>query len=81
VFAELVCLRGYDGQVRQISVIDLGHEEPTVLLTNDRRSRCPTLVTRYAQRMLVANRIAEAIPWFRLDALLSLVGLQVDFDR
>jgi hypothetical protein len=80
VFEERVCLRGYEGQVRQLSVIDLGHEEPTVLLTNNLRSSCPTLVTRYAQRMLIENGIAEAIQFFHLDALSSLVGLKVDFD-
>jgi hypothetical protein len=80
VFEERVPLRGYEGQVRQISVIDLGHEEPTVLLTNNLRSSCPVLVTRYAQRMLIENGIAEAIQFFHLDALSSLVGLKVDFD-
>jgi hypothetical protein len=80
VFEERVPLRGYEGQVRQLSVIDLGHEEPTVLLTNNLRSSCPTLVTRYAQRMLIENGIAEAIQFFHLDALSSLVGLKVDFD-
>src|SRR5437016_9948341 len=37
-------------------------------------------VTRYAQRMLIENGIAEAIQFFHLDALSSLVGLKVDFD-
>jgi hypothetical protein len=80
VFEERITLRGYEGSIRQISVIDLGHEEPTVLLTNNLRSSCPTLVTRYAQRMLIENGIAEAIQFFHLDALSSLVGLKVDFD-
>jgi hypothetical protein len=80
VFEERVALRGYQGPVRQLSVIDLGHEDPTVLLTNNLRSSCPTLVTRYAQRMLIENGIAEAIQFFHLDALSSLVGLKVDFD-
>jgi hypothetical protein len=80
VYDERVRLRGYEGSVRQISIIDLGHEEPTVLLTNNFKSTCPTLVTRYAQRMLIENGIAEAIQFFHLDALSSLVGLKVDFD-
>jgi hypothetical protein len=37
-------------------------------------------VTRYAQRMLIENGIAEAIQFFHLDALSSMVGLKVDFD-
>ena len=38
------------------------------------------LIGRYAQRMLIENGIAEAIQFFHLDALSSLVGLKVDFD-
>ncbi len=64
----------------EITIIDLGHEEPTILLTNDFRSGCPKLVTRYAQRMLIENGISEAIQFFHLDALSSMVGLKVDFD-
>jgi hypothetical protein len=73
-------LRDYEGELRQVTVIDLGHEEPTVLLSNDFRATCPALVTRYAQRMLIENGLAEAIGFFHLDALSSMVGLKVDFD-
>jgi len=80
VLDERVPLPGYAGQVRQITVIDLGHEEPTILLTNNLRAGCPTLVTRYAQRMLIENGISEAVQFFHLDALSSMIGMKVDFD-
>ncbi len=80
VLDERVHLPGYEGALRQITVIDLGHEEPTLLLTNNFHNGCPTLVTRYAQRMLIENGISEAIQFFHLDALSSMVGLKVDFD-
>jgi hypothetical protein len=80
VLDERVSLPGYTGLVRQITVIDLGHEEPTILLTNNLRSSCATLVTRYAQRMLIENGISEAIQFFHLDALSSMIGMKVDFD-
>src|SRR3954468_2586988 len=73
-------LKDYEGELRQVTIIDLGHEEPTVLLTNNFQSDCPALVTRYAQRMLIENGISEAIQFFHLDALSSMVGLKVDFD-
>ena len=73
-------LKDYSGELRQVTVIELGHEEPTVLLTNNFEATCATLVTRYAQRMLIENGIAEAVQFFHLDALSSLVGLKVDFD-
>jgi transposase-like protein len=80
VLDQRVQLKDYPGQLRQVTVIDLGHEEPTILLTNNARISCPALVTRYAQRMLIENGIAEAVQFFHLDALSSMVGLKVDFD-
>src|SRR3954453_18795292 len=80
VLDERIRLKGYEGELRQVTIIELGHEEPTVLLTNDFRSECPALVTRYAQRMLIENGISEAIQFFHIDALSSMVGLKVDFD-
>ena len=80
VLDERVRLKDDEGELRQVTIIDLGHEEPTVLLTNNFESECPALVTRYAQRMLIENGISEAIPFFHLDALSSMVGLKVDFD-
>jgi hypothetical protein len=61
--------------VRQITIIDLGHQEPTILPTNNLRTGCPALVTRYAQRMLIENGISEAIQFFPIDALSSLIGM------
>jgi hypothetical protein len=80
VLDERVQLRGYAGELRQVTIIDLGHEEPTILLTNNFKLRCPALVTRYAQRMLIENGISAAVQFFHLDALTSMVGLKIDFD-
>jgi hypothetical protein len=80
VLDERIRLQGYTGELRRVTVIDLGHEEPTVLLTNNFKIRCPALVTRYAQRMLVENGIADAVQFFHVDALSSLVGLRIDLD-
>ncbi len=81
VFDERILLKGYgDQRIRQLSILDLGHEEPTILLTNDLHATPATLITRYAQRMLIENGIAEAIHFFHIDALSSMVGLKVDFD-
>ena len=80
VLDERIQLPGYQGSLRQVTVIELGHEDPTLLLTNNFKIDCPSLVTRYAQRMLIENGISEAIQFFHLDALSSMVGLKVDFD-
>jgi hypothetical protein len=65
---------------RQFFIKDLGHEEPTILLTNDAHATARQLVTRYAQRMLIENALADAVRFFHMDALSSSVGFKVDFD-
>jgi len=68
-----------DHTFRQMFIEDLGHEEATILLTNDRRGAA-AVITRYAQRMLIENALSDAVRFFHLDALSSAVGLKVDFD-
>ncbi len=76
----LIALDHYTEDIRQLTIIELGHEEPTILLTNDMEATPVELITRYAQRMLIENGIAEAIHFFHIDALSSMVDLKVDFD-
>jgi hypothetical protein len=53
VLDEMITLRnGYPKSIRQLCIRDLGHEKPTILLTNDTRSTPRTLIERYARRML-----------------------------
>ena len=80
VLEERVTLSGYEGELRQLTVMELGHEEPTVLLTNHPKLGPVEWVTRYAQRMLIENGISEAVQFFHIDSLSSMVGMKVDFD-
>lgn len=80
VLEQRVTLPGYEGDLRQLTIMELGHEEPTILLTNHRKLGPVELVTRYAQRMLIENGISEAVQFFHIDALSSMVGMKVDFD-
>ena len=65
---------------RQLFIQDLGHDEPTILLTNDAKATARQLVARYAKRMLIENALADAVRFFHIDALSSSVGFKVDFD-
>jgi hypothetical protein len=65
---------------RQLFIQDLGHDEPMILLTNQRRTSPKALITRYAQRMLIENALSDAVRFFHMNALSSAVGLKVDFD-
>jgi hypothetical protein len=65
---------------RQFFITDLGHDEATILLTNDAHATPKSLITRYAKRMLIENALADAVSFFHIDALSSSVGMKVDFD-
>jgi hypothetical protein len=80
VLDQRVRLDDYDGEVRQLVATDLGHESPTVLLTNQLRRSPATLIGRYAQRMLIENGIEDGIDFFHMDALSSAVALKVNCD-
>ncbi|HEV3081803.1 MAG TPA: hypothetical protein VGY66_18630 [Gemmataceae bacterium] len=75
-----ITLPGYDGPLRQLTILDLGHEQPTLLLTNHLSQSPARLIGRYAQRMLIENQIADGIDFFHLDALSSAVALKVNCD-
>ena len=75
-----VRLTSYPGTVRQLIVTGLGREAPTVIITNDTDTSVKTLITRYARRMTIEQRLAEIIQAFHTDALSSTVNLNVDLD-
>jgi len=78
VYEQKVQLAG--ATLRQIFILDLGHEEPTILLTNQHKAPVQDLITRYAHRMLIENSLSDAVRFFHMDALSSAVGMKVDFD-
>ena len=80
VLDRQVRLTDYDGPIRQLTIADLGHEEPTLLLTNQLTRSASHLIGRYAQRMLIENTIADGIDFFHMDALSSAVAMKVNCD-
>ena len=77
-YEQAVTLAGR--RFRQLYLQGLGHDAPTILLTNEHRASPKALITRYAQRMLIENALSDAVRFFHMDALSSAVGLKVDFD-
>jgi transposase len=65
---------------RQLAVQGLGHEHPTLILTNQHKLTPKQLIERYGQRWGIENQLAEQIRAFHLDSLCSQVPLAVDFD-
>ncbi len=56
VVDQRIQLRSFKGTLRQLLIRDLGHDEPTILLTNDLTSSLKAVITRYARRMLTSHR-------------------------
>jgi len=80
ILDQRITLPHYKGELRQLAILDLGHEEPTLLLTNQLRRSPAKLIGRYAQRMVIENNIAEGINFFHMDALSSAVAMKVSCD-
>lgn len=80
ILDQHVSLQGYHGPIRQITITDLGHEEPTFLITNQLSRSASSLIGRYAQRMLIENNIADGVDFFHMDALSSAVAMKVNCD-
>ena len=73
-------LSAYPDTLRQLAITGLGHDEPTILITNDPDTATRQLIEHYARRMNIEQRLAEAIRSFGLDALAGAVPLNVDLD-
>ena len=80
ILDEEIEVRNYKGKLRQLSILGLGQDKPTLLLTNRRKGKPAELVDRYARRMLIENAIEDAINCFHMDALSSTVPLRMDLD-
>lgn len=75
-----ITLTDYQGPIRQLTITDLGHEEPTLLLTNQLKTSPAKLIGRYAQRMVIENGIQDGVDFFHMDALSSVVAMKVNCD-
>lgn len=73
-------LRDYEGPIRQLAITELGHEEPTLLVTNQLRRGAGGLIDTYAKRMLIENSISDGVDFFHMDALSSTVAMKVNCD-
>jgi hypothetical protein len=72
-------LSAYPRPIRQLAVTGLGHDQPTLLITNA-AAPARKIIESYARRMNIEQRLAEAIQSFSLDALAGAVPLNVDLD-
>lgn len=80
IIDQRITLDDYEGKLRQLTITDLGHEQPTLLLTNQLHRGAVDLIEHYAKRMLIENSISDGVDFFHIDALSSAVALKVNCD-
>ena len=77
---ESIALDDYEGTLRQIVVIGLGREQPTLFLTNHRTASPRDMIMNYARRNGIEDGIGTNVNFFHMDNLSSEVRLNVDLD-
>ena len=77
---EKISLEGYEGSLRQIAVIGLGREKPTLFITNHPDARPRDILMNYARRNGIEDGLGTNVNFFHMDCLSSEVRLNVDLD-
>jgi len=80
IHEAVVHLKGISHPLRQLAIRNIGHEQPTLLITNDLTTSAKDLFGRYAERMIIENELDADIAGFHLNALASGLPLNVDVD-
>jgi hypothetical protein len=80
VIDEIVFLRDYGAQIRQIAITGHGKIKPALLITNDFDRPGDAMIRKYARRWLVEKGISEQIEFFHLNRVSSSMVIKVDFD-
>lgn len=80
VLDENVFLKGYDKQIRQISITGHGKIKPATIIANDFDLSTELIVRKYARRWIVEKTISEQIEFFHLNSVSSSMVIKVDFD-
>lgn len=77
---ESITLDGYEGAMRQIAVMGLGREQPTLFLTNHPDASPRDIIMNYARRNGIEDGLGTNVDFFHMDNLSSEVRLNVDLD-
>ena len=77
---QIIVLKGYGKNIRQIAITGNGKIKPALLITNDFELPLEQIIRKYARRWLVEQEIDEQIQFFHLNRLSSSMVIKVDFD-
>jgi len=80
VLDEVVFLKDYGDDIRQVSISGHGRIKPALIITNDFKLPVEEVVRKYARRWIVEKTISEQIEFFHLNKVSSSMVIKVDFD-
>jgi hypothetical protein len=75
-----VQLRGCPAPLRQIIMKEHGRNEPTFVVTNNQEMSVVEVLTVYARRWRIENKLAELVDFFNINALSSPIMIRIYFD-
>jgi DNA-binding MarR family transcriptional regulator len=65
---------------RQVIVKDHGRAEPTFIISNNEKLKIADLLTIYAKRWHIENKLSDLVKFFNLNALSSPIMIRIHFD-
>lgn len=77
--SQVVLVKG-EKPLRQLIIKDHGRSEPTFLITNQQNMKRDVLLTIYAKRWHIENKLAELVNFFHLNSLSSPILIRIHFD-
>jgi len=75
-----ITLKGWDRTLRHIVMKDHGRAKPTYVITNNREMSLVDVLTVYARRWRIENKLAELVGFFNINALSSPIMIRIHFD-
>ncbi|MBE3115462.1 MAG: transposase [Actinobacteria bacterium] len=79
-YESSVILRGCKHPLRQIIIKDHGRNQPTFIITNNRKFTLEKCLEVYAKRWHIENKLSELVSFFNLNALSSPLMIRIHFD-
>lgn len=80
VLDQIIYLKGYGQQIRQITITGHGRIKPALIITNDFDLPLESIIRKYSKRWLIEKTISEQIEFFHLNQVSSSIVIKVDFD-
>ncbi len=67
-------------EFRQLIIKDHGRAEPTFIISNNKQIKIGEVLTVYAKRWHIENKLSELVKFFSLNALSSPIMIRIHFD-